>query len=165
MKLKAVKLLHASLLVLSLVFVTVALIAVFTASNMAGWTNFYSLHSWIGLMTLILFVMQWIAGLVILLLRRTGHLMRMHYKPLHSFFGIVIFVLAVATALLGMFEYVELVTGDQYFQLGGPAVLVNFMGLLLIVFAGMIVFHLTSKRFRSPNATTANDKEFSQLAR
>ena len=61
-----VKILHALIQVLTFVFTTVALKAVFDSHNKAAKPipNMYSMHSWVGLAAVILFGMQWVCGFV-----------------------------------------------------------------------------------------------------
>ena len=52
------KLLHAALMLLSLILSVVGLCAVFDFHNANGTPNLYSLHSWIGIAAVALFAMQ-----------------------------------------------------------------------------------------------------------
>ncbi|CAF4073974.1 unnamed protein product, partial [Adineta steineri] len=56
-----IKILHASLLVISLILTSIGLKAVFDSHNRASppEDNLNTLHSWIGLATVILFGLQW----------------------------------------------------------------------------------------------------------
>ena len=66
--------------------------------------SFHSLHSWMGITTVILFLMQWVCGLVTFLFPGLASHLRASYMPAHVFFGLLIFVFACATALLGITE-------------------------------------------------------------
>jgi cytochrome b-561 len=79
-----VKLIHGSLLVLSLVFALVGFIAVIRAKNESVPPNshFMSLHAWMGLITLILFVLQWIFGFISFLIPKLSLEARQQYLPM-----------------------------------------------------------------------------------
>jgi cytochrome b-561 len=61
-----VKLAHALVQVLALLFAAIALKAVFDSHNLASppIPNLYSLHSWFGITAIILFISQWVLGFV-----------------------------------------------------------------------------------------------------
>lgn len=52
------KIVHASLLLLALIFTIVGLCAVFDYHNANNIPNLYSLHSWVGILTSALFAAQ-----------------------------------------------------------------------------------------------------------
>jgi len=66
--------------------------------------NFYSLHSWLGVVTVVLFLSQFACGLWFFLSTRTADNYREAMLPYHVFFGIFIFVLSVVTCILGISE-------------------------------------------------------------
>ena len=53
-----VKIVHAVLHILALVFIVIGMKAVFDAHYMNNYTNMYTLHSWIGLSAVVLFGIQ-----------------------------------------------------------------------------------------------------------
>jgi len=61
-----VKILHGSLLALSLIFASIGLKAVFDSHNLdtPPKENLYSIHSWIGMTAVVFFGLQWVAGFV-----------------------------------------------------------------------------------------------------
>lgn len=101
-----VKILHALIQVLTFVFTTVALKAVFDSHNKAAKPipNMYSMHSWVGLAAVILFGMQWVCGFVAFLFPKLSAAIRGMYLPHHKFWGIVIFGMCVCAALMGLNE-------------------------------------------------------------
>lgn len=66
--------------------------------------NFYSLHSWVGIAAVIVFLGQWVAGFVSFLYPQMRTPFREAYMPFHIYFGLTGYVLAVAAALLGISE-------------------------------------------------------------
>ncbi|MCL4160376.1 UNVERIFIED_CONTAM: hypothetical protein GTU68_001319, partial [Idotea baltica] len=96
----------------ALIFTIIGLQAVFDSHNLnvdaqnnpKPLPNLYSLHSWLGLSVVILFACQWAMGLITFLAPGFRSAIRSAYLPLHTFFGIAIFVGAVATSLLGLNE-------------------------------------------------------------
>ena len=101
-----VKILHGVIQVTVLIFTSIALKAVFDSHNNAKKPipNMYSLHSWVGLSAVILFGLQWVCGFVSFLFPKLSDGLRAAYLPHHKFWGLVIFVLVCAAALMGITE-------------------------------------------------------------
>lgn len=101
-----VKLMHAITHIGAFLFATVALKAVFDSHNKAPKPipNLYSLHSWVGLLTVILFCLQWVMGFVSFLYPKLSDALRRLFLPHHKFWGLAIFGLACAAALMGITE-------------------------------------------------------------
>ncbi|MCL4144217.1 UNVERIFIED_CONTAM: hypothetical protein GTU68_022927 [Idotea baltica] len=107
---RKLKLIHAGFHLSALIFTIIGLQAVFDSHNLnvdaqnnpKPLPNLYSLHSWLGLSVVILFSCQWAMGLITFLAPGFRSAIRSAYLPLHTFFGIAIFVGAVATSLLGL---------------------------------------------------------------
>jgi cytochrome b-561 len=78
-----VKILHACLLALSLIFSSIGLKAVFDSHNRSvpPLPNLTSLHSWTGLTTVTLFGLQWVGGFVCFLLPGIKDNIRAAYLP------------------------------------------------------------------------------------
>lgn len=78
-----VKILHASLLALSLIFAGVGLAAVFDSHNRATppQNNVYSIHSWTGLTAVVLFGLQWVIGFIAFLIPGIRDSFRSSYMP------------------------------------------------------------------------------------
>ena len=101
-----VKILHGLVHVAVLVFASIALKAVFDSHNLAAKPipNLYSLHSWVGLAAVILFGLQWVMGFVSFLFPTFSDELRRNYLPHHKFWGLVVFGLCCAAALMGITE-------------------------------------------------------------
>ena len=153
------KLIHAGIHIGSFVFTVVALKAAFDSHDLKTppIPNMYSLHSWMGIITVLLFVMEWIAGFIMFLLPSLGldkcaklnlfvARYKTHYMSVHITFGILIFVLASATALLGVTE--KMIFGGKYSEMNPEGVLVNAMGILLIEFGFVVVYLATKHQYK-----------------
>ncbi|XP_020281111.1 cytochrome b561-like isoform X2 [Pseudomyrmex gracilis] len=147
---KQLKLTHAGLMLFIVLLVVIALVAVFDSHNLASppIPNMYTLHSWVGLTTVILFCCQWVAGCVSFLFPGLQSPLRAAYMPLHVFFGVAAFIGAIASCLLGLNEKAIFTLKDKYADLVPEGMLVNFIGVLLIVFGGLSVYLISQERYR-----------------
>ncbi|CAL7950892.1 unnamed protein product [Xylocopa violacea] len=145
---RRLKLIHASIMLSIVVLVIIALVAVFDNHNFKGIPNMYSLHSWIGLTSIILFCCQWLAGFLSFLYPGLQVPLRASYMPIHVYFGIAGFVGVIASCLLGLNEKAFFVLGSKYANLESEAVIINIIGLLLIIFGGLSVYLVTQERYK-----------------
>jgi len=148
---KTLKLSHAALFGFIMVLIILASIAVFNSHNLANppIPNLYSLHSWVGLATVIVFACQWVAGFVSFLYPQVGGPLKSAYMPIHIYFGLLAFILAIISALLGISEKAFFHMGaNNYAQMPNEAVMVNCIGALIIMFAGFIVFLATNPGYK-----------------
>ncbi|EFN79803.1 cytochrome b561 isoform X2 [Harpegnathos saltator] len=147
---RRLKLIHAGKMILIMLVTVIALVAVFDSHNLASppIPNMYSLHSWIGLTTVILFCCQWVAGCVSFLFPGLHASLRAAYMPIHMYFGVAGFVGAIASCLLGLNEKAIFVLKDKYSSFDGEGVLINIIGLLFISFGGLSVYLVTQVRYR-----------------
>lgn len=141
-KKKVLKLTHAVLHCLAFILSVLALKAVFDSHNYSTppIPNLYTLHSWIGLVTMILFTYQFASGFLTFLYPGLSKNIRAYYLPFHTYFGATIFTMVIVTAMLGLAEK-AIWAVPNYSSMGGEAVLVNFMGVILLVF-GLLVLYL-----------------------
>lgn len=121
--------LHGALTLAAFSLAVLGLVAVFRFHNNHGTPNMYSLHSWLGLATVLLFScqvgaapapphpgslvhachphlpsLQWLAGFSAFLLPWAPAWLRALYKPVHVFFGSTILMLSVASCVSGINE-------------------------------------------------------------
>jgi cytochrome b561 len=107
-----VKLLHTVFHALAIPCVAVGFLAVLDSHNLAlpPIPNFYSLHSWIGLVTMGLFAIQFVVGffsfLILLCCEGATAGFRASLVPIHASFGLTTFMLAIAACLTGLTEKV-----------------------------------------------------------
>ncbi|RWS23289.1 cytochrome b561-like isoform X1 [Leptotrombidium deliense] len=145
------KLIHAALNGLAFCCAVFGLVAVFQFHNRADLPNLYSLHSWIGLLTVILFGLQFVGGFVSFLYPTlSGHYRKM-ILPYHVFFGILLFTLAIATCLSGLTEkaFFSLKTkGAEYKDKPAASYLINFLGLTIVVFGSVVGYLVTKEDYK-----------------
>ena len=149
-----VKILHAVIQVLVLVFAIIALTAVFDSHNKfkpEPLPNMYSLHSWVGLSAVILFGFQWVVGFVAFLYPKLSDGLRRWILPHHKFWGLVVFGMCVAASLMGITEnaFFQLPNG-QYSQLPGQAWIINLFGTTLVLFAVTVFYLVTKPEYARP---------------
>jgi len=129
--------------------------------------HFYSLHSWLGLATMGLFVLQFVVGffsfLLLLCCESATASFRAALVPVHSTFGTTTFLLAIATCVAGLTEkaYFTLsetteIKGKTYFTSLGSlyenfseeAIIINTIGACLIGLAILVPCLLRCEGFR-----------------
>lgn len=144
---KKLKIVHAVVMMVAMLCAVVGLVAVFQFHSIKGFSDMGSLHSWLGLATVILFACQWLAGLLTFLFPGLRSSLRAAYLPIHQFFGLFIFAGAVMSTLVGLTEKAIFVTNTPgYSQSEG--ILINVAGLSVAVFAGLVAFLLSQPKFR-----------------
>jgi len=115
--------------------------------------NFYSLHSWMGLTTMGLFGLQIVVGffsfLILLCCSAKTAGCRAALVPIHATFGLITFLMAVATCLTGLTEKVIFTLGKGYSQLGEEAVVINVLAVTLLALVIVIPVLLLNDKFRS----------------
>lgn len=144
------KLLHFGLHTLAFIFAIVALKAVFDSHNLPAkpLANLYSIHSWIGLTAVILFAMQYVCGFVAFLFPGMTKIWRTKYLPVHVFFGLAIFVMAVAASLMGITEKLIFSLQSKYSETPTSAVIGNLLGYCLMLFAALVIYMVATPQFR-----------------
>eukprot|EP00898_Chlorokybus_atmophyticus_P001458 jgi/Chlat1/2312/Chrsp17S02599 len=133
--------LQGTALVLGIIGVSAAL----RNHNKAGIPNFYSLHSWLGLITLTGFTLQWLSGLVVFLHPGCVPEKRAAMLPWHMYFGGLLYALALATAALGTQEKLAFLEAfpPPIDRRSAEAVMAQIMAILFFVLGGLVMFVLT----------------------
>ncbi|XP_039595497.1 cytochrome b561 isoform X1 [Polypterus senegalus] len=149
-KKRTTKILHGVIHVIALVISIVGFTAVFDSHSKSGITHMYSLHSWCGMMTFIIFCVQWVMGLTFFLFPGAAFSLRSWYIPLHIFFGLGLFALSIGTCLLGVTEKVMFSISSEYSKLSSEGVLANVLGLLLVIFGVTVGYVTTREEWKRP---------------
>ncbi|KAH8379973.1 hypothetical protein KR009_008246 [Drosophila setifemur] len=148
---KTLKLTHAGIHMAAFILTVIALKTVFDSHNLASppIPNLYSLHSWLGLSAVIIFSLQYVAGFVAFLAPGLRENYRIAMMPLHIYFGLFGFVLAIASALMGLTEKaIFAITNPPYSTLPPAGVLANVIGVLYVVFGALVVYLATEPAYK-----------------
>ncbi|KAK3144146.1 hypothetical protein QOZ80_4AG0309330 [Eleusine coracana subsp. coracana] len=102
--------------------------------------NLYSLHSWFGMTTIVLYAIQWVFGFVNFFFPGASPGVRRAALPWHVLLGIFVYVLALVTTELGFLEkltFLEVfVDLNKY---GVEAFLVNITGLVVMLLGASVI--------------------------
>ncbi|XP_042480619.1 probable transmembrane ascorbate ferrireductase 3 [Macadamia integrifolia] len=127
---KAQKFVHMSLHVIAIVLGIVGIYAAFKYHKQQGIANMYSLHSWLGLGTFIIYGLQWIFGFFYFWVQGADASARRSYAIWHIFFGRVLLYMAICTAESGLMQSSTLLGLGA----GTESRIVNFAGLAILLF-------------------------------
>ncbi|XP_026203249.1 cytochrome b561 isoform X1 [Anabas testudineus] len=145
-----VKLLHGIIHLLALIMSIIGFVAVFDFHRAAKIPDMYSLHSWCGMATLVLFCLQWVMGLLFFLFPVASSWLRASYLPIHVFCGLVLLVMAIGSCLLGITEKLLFSITSTYSLFAPEGVLANVLGLLLVSFGVLLTYLITRDEYRRP---------------
>ncbi|XP_031148374.1 cytochrome b561 isoform X1 [Sander lucioperca] len=145
-----VKVLHGIIHLLALIISIVGIVAVFDFHRASKTPDMYTLHSWCGMATLLLFIIQWVMGLLFFLFPVASSWLRASYLPIHVFCGLVLLVMAIGSSLLGITEKLLFSIMPTYSQFAPEGVLANTLGILLVGFGVLLGYLITKEEFRRP---------------
>uniref|UniRef100_A0A4W5KFG5 Plasma membrane ascorbate-dependent reductase CYBRD1 n=1 Tax=Hucho hucho TaxID=62062 RepID=A0A4W5KFG5_9TELE len=146
------KFIHAGLNILAFIFAAISLVAVFDFHNSQKIPNMYSLHSWVGLAAVLLYSLQLVLGVCIYLIPITPTYLRAAFMPLHIYSGLFIFSSVIATALMGITEKLIFGLKDPSYKDSPPeATFVNVLGVLIVIFGGIILWIATRPSWKRPS--------------
>ncbi|KAF7284267.1 cytochrome b561 family member no extended memory isoform X3 [Rhynchophorus ferrugineus] len=149
-----VKLLHTVFHALAIPCVAIGFLAVLDSHNLAQppIPNFYSLHSWIGLVTMGLFAIQFVFGffsfLILLCCEGATASFRSALVPIHASFGLTTFMLAIAAAVSGLTEKALFSLQGRYSSFSEEGIVINTIGISLIALAIVVGYILQRDDFR-----------------
>ncbi|XP_077292935.1 cytochrome b561 family member no extended memory isoform X5 [Arctopsyche grandis] len=156
-----VKLFHTIFHALAVPCVVVGFLAVLDSHNLATppIPNFYSLHSWLGFITMGLFAIQFVVGffsfLVLLCCDSATASFRAALVPIHAAFGLTTLMLAIATCLTGLTEKAVFTLGDKYPNLPEEGIVINALGVSLIAIGIVVTVAVRrASRQRCPRVRT-----------
>ena len=97
-----VKIAHGVIQILVILLAVLGLAAVFQYYRIEGYNHLYTIHSWLGVIAIVLFSLQWTIGFVSFLFPKLSESVRKAYLPHHRFFGLAIFVYCCTISLIGL---------------------------------------------------------------
>ncbi|KAM6984931.1 lysosomal membrane ascorbate-dependent ferrireductase CYB561A3 [Aplochiton taeniatus] len=157
------KLVHAGLLLGALLLSVLGLCAVFDFHTGLQIPDLYSLHSWMGIGTVTIFTAQWVIGLVVFLSPCCPLRYRELLKPVHIWFGRVIFILSLASCLSGINEKLLLTlnasSAEPYSTLPAEALFANFLGILIVTFGLVILGILSIRKWQRPESENESSQQ------
>ncbi|XP_016478533.1 ascorbate-specific transmembrane electron transporter 1-like [Nicotiana tabacum] len=116
----------------------VGLFAIFKFQHDTGKSNLLTLHSWIGISTVSLYALLYIVSLLVFFFPGAQNWRRARLAPWHVLYGIAVFFMGIVSAETGLIQkFIAL-----GLQKGQEALIVNFTGLLLLLFGisiGLVV--------------------------
>ncbi|KAM3607704.1 uncharacterized protein V6R79_012278 [Siganus canaliculatus] len=145
------KFIHAGLNLLALILAIISLVAVFDFHNAFKIPNMYSLHSWLGLIAVILYCLQLVVGVGMYLIPITPVSWRAAFMPVHVYTGLFLFTSVIAVALMGITEKLIFGLNPPYKTSPPQAIFVNVLGILLVVFGALVVWIATRTSWKRPS--------------
>lgn len=160
------KILHAILFVLSISCIAIGMyVAIDAHGTGPDSVHFYSMHSWIGLVTCGLFALQFITGffsfLVLLCCDNATAKFRQSLLPTHVTFGLIIFNLAVVACLTGLTQSARYrLNGQggnpQYRDFPEQGIVANVLAMVLIALAIVLPYIIRNNSYRRYTTLTIN---------
>ncbi|XP_012465865.1 probable transmembrane ascorbate ferrireductase 3 [Gossypium raimondii] len=136
------KVVHMILQLLAFVLAVVGLCAVFKYHDMTNIEDVYSLHSWIGIAAISLFVLQWLAGLITFMFTQPD-VTRQSLLPWHICGGRTLLYMSIVAALTGLLEKATFIG----LRSNREARLVNFLGLSILLFGIFVDLSVALARY------------------
>ncbi|GKU89328.1 hypothetical protein SLEP1_g3479 [Rubroshorea leprosula] len=133
------KVIHLTLHAIALILGIVGICAVFKYHNESSIVNLYSLHSWLGIVVIILYGIQWIYGFIIFFYPGGSEGLRADSLPWHVAFGMFVYVLAVANAALGFLEKLTFLENSGLSKFCSEAILVNCLAVITILYGAFVI--------------------------
>ena len=145
---QVIKAVHALLNFIGGIFAILGLVVVFLSHTGPGIGNLYSLHSWVGVITVVLYELNYALGLVCFFLPQTPGWIRGLYKPYHVFVGQALIGLISVSFITGIVEkamFLNFKNGMQYADLPSQAIMINAFGLIIVA-VGIVKLYLVTKK-------------------
>uniref|UniRef100_A0A7N0VC83 ascorbate ferrireductase (transmembrane) n=1 Tax=Kalanchoe fedtschenkoi TaxID=63787 RepID=A0A7N0VC83_KALFE len=127
---QAQKLFHMMLHLTAICLGIVGLHATFKYHDKMNLNDMNSLHSWIGITTFCLFILQFFFGFVTFLFPGARHDMKERIRPFHASFGRVLLYMAICTAETGLMQKATFLQLESNHENS----LINFTAIAVLLF-------------------------------
>lgn len=143
---------HAIISGVNIVMSLLGVLAMVKAHNMSNMPNFYSLHSWIGVLTNLFYFAQFSLGFIAFLKPGLAQRHRTALMPWHRKLGAAILVLASAAAITGIAELVIFQDKNgAYSKFEAITFIANFAGISVILMTGTAIYLVTASQYMRPS--------------
>ncbi|XP_019181552.1 PREDICTED: probable transmembrane ascorbate ferrireductase 3 [Ipomoea nil] len=117
--------------------------AVFKFHDRANIGNMYSLHSWIGISTFSLYILQWVIGLVVFLFPYASQETRSRLAPWHITGGRALLYMAICAAETGLMQKATFLK----LQFTRESTLINILGVVILLFGISVDISVALSRY------------------
>ena len=93
---------------------------------------------------------EYVLGFTSFLFPKLNENIRRWYLPHHKFGGLAIFVLCCSAALMGITEKAIFSMKEKYPSLPSEGLLLNFFGLTIVTYGGLVVYLVTKYEYTRP---------------
>ncbi|XP_019879676.1 transmembrane ascorbate-dependent reductase CYB561 isoform X2 [Aethina tumida] len=147
---RKLKLLHASVHLLAFICSVIGLKAAFDSHNLKNppIPNLYTMHSWIGLATVVIFSAQYLYGFISFLYPGLSMVYRRAFMPVHVAVGTAGFLMAVVAVITGLTEKTIWVLGNNYAEYVSEGMMTNFIALFTLVYGVMVLYLVNEEDYK-----------------
>ncbi|KAE9552593.1 hypothetical protein FO519_004210 [Halicephalobus sp. NKZ332] len=140
------KLIHMLLQLVAGILSIFGLLFAFDSHNFAKppIPNLYSLHSWMGISAVLLFVGQWIGSFFVYWLPYSSLELRQRIMPIHRFSGVANFVLVLCSAMLGYSEKAAWMSTKNAPPYSATLIVANLFGLSMALYGITVLLVVTT---------------------
>ncbi|XP_066249432.1 transmembrane ascorbate-dependent reductase CYB561 [Euwallacea similis] len=144
------KILHGTLHLLAFIFSVIGLQAVFDSHNLAEppVANLYTMHSWIGLMTVIIFSIQFASGFITFLYPGLAMSIRKAVMPIHVAVGTGAFIMGLISCITGLTEKAIWALDNKYADFVSEAFVFNFIAVALVLYGLLVLYLVTETTYK-----------------
>ncbi|XP_078483688.1 lysosomal membrane ascorbate-dependent ferrireductase CYB561A3-like isoform X1 [Ciona intestinalis] len=136
-----VKVLHAVIMFLAVALAVFGLITIFLFHSSMHDGNMYTMHSWLGMATIVGVIIQFLAGGILFFIPWKANSIRKIYTPIHKYGSFALLGMLQSSVLTGVLDDIFLcMSNKEYEKLNPHAVMFNVVGLLCLAFVLSVMY-------------------------